>query len=172
MSEPLVVVLIAALVIGVIALPLLRGRGGASRPRTNQRDVPDTPQVPDELAELEMDRAMGRLTEADYLALKERVTATTHAAPPPAAKAPDQAPPPVAAAATAAADLDAKAEAMIAAFRAQPRPTCGTCGDRPEPGATYCSTCGTRLGTCPSCGRQPAQPGAQFCSHCGASLAA
>lgn len=170
----LVVFLIAAVVVGVVAIPLLRGRGGASPAVVSRKPDDTASDMPDELAELEQDRAMGRLTEADYLELRERIAAVPRPAPvaepvPPAAAPRSGAP---SAAVQSNADLDARAEAMVAALRASPRSTCGTCGDRPEPGAKYCSTCGTRLGTCPSCGRQPPQAGAQFCSFCGASLAA
>ena len=117
------------------------------------------------LREIEFDRATGKLSDADYAALKAAYTADALAAMRAESAAVAQG--------TAAAppDID-PAEAAILKYRHRAR-TCVTCGPRPEPDALYCSTCGRYLeGRCERCGAVVDQPGAQFCAACGHRLAA
>lgn len=111
------------------------------------------------LREVEFDRETGKLSDADYAALKTAYTREALAA----LRAED---------ATPAGVSDAEVEAMILAYRA-PHRSCATCGPRPEADALYCSTCGRFLaGECARCGASVTEPGARYCPACGATLAA
>jgi len=110
------------------------------------------------LREIEFDRQTGKLSDADYTALKasytERALAELRAEPQEPAAAPD----PV--------------ESLVLDFRAQRR-TCAEHGARPESDAAYCSECGRYLaGACPTCGAAITEPAARFCTGCGNALAA
>ncbi|MEE9162454.1 MAG: zinc ribbon domain-containing protein [Candidatus Neomarinimicrobiota bacterium] len=49
-------------------------------------------------------------------------------------------------------------------------PVCPACELPLDPGARFCSSCGTEVGReCPSC-REIASPGDLFCAHCGRGL--
>lgn len=151
-----------------------------------------------ELEELELDRAMGKLDEADYQRLRGAIEArarvaipsaapspvastparagTVDAAAPAASEAPADAVssatlPVTTAAAASRPELEAEAERLIRAERAEVV-SCGTCGPRPEPGARFCSHCGRAIGGCPACGAAIKQPGARFCDQCGTALVA
>lgn len=100
------------------------------------------------LREIEFDRATGKLSDADYAALKAQYTQQAidalrmASAPPPPAAVP-----------------------------ASPR-ACARCGPRPEPGALYCSECGDFLDRqCAGCGAPVEQRSARYCSACGRRLA-
>lgn len=128
-------------VIGLVAAafvlrPLIRGRA-ASAP-VAKRDSSGSAGVArsgasDELAELDLDRSMGRISEADYARWREEVESdlTTSVQEPDAAVTPS--------------DAVARAEALVRQWRDSPRSHCPTCGDRPEPEAKYCSNCGVTL---------------------------
>ncbi len=123
-------------------------------------DVDETPRsrAVEALREIEFDRATGKLSDADYAALKSRYTGL-------AVQAMRQE--------RAAAPDDADLEAMIAARRGQASSACETCGPRPEPDAVFCSTCGGRLATgrlCMSCAA-PVPADGVFCERCGARAA-
>jgi hypothetical protein len=67
---------------------------------------------------------------------------------------------------------DDAAEAAIRRYR-DARASCPDCGDRPEAGAVFCSSCGRYLpGRCTQCGSDVREAGASWCSTCGESLAA
>jgi cytochrome c-type biogenesis protein CcmI len=129
MNEQLLLIALGVLAAAFILRPLLRGR------------VPDaTNNVPagapvassDELTELELDRSMGRVSEADYTRWRAEIE---HRAP----RVADAAKP-------ADTNASAKAEALVRQWRDAPRPECPDCGQRPEPEARFCSNCGTSLG--------------------------
>ena len=148
MNEQLVLVGIGLVAAAFILRPLLRGRGAASAPVVRPAEPsPVTPASSDELAELELDRAMGRVSEEDYARWRRELEAN---AAPIGAPAPDlpatPAPAPVPAPLVMPDDATARAEALVRRFRDAPRPTCPSCGERPEAGARYCSSCGTALG--------------------------
>ncbi len=161
-----------------------------------------SPPVPQAVAvaleELELDRAMRKLSERDYeelraALLRESANATAaaegtaegmnegepaNASPGPAqqdAHAGHE--PPAAsvveaipsAAMHAARDLDDEAERLVRAAR-EDAVSCPDCGPRPEPGAPFCSNCGRALGGCPNCGARIGQAGARFCDRCGTAL--
>lgn len=136
MNQTAVLVVIGVAVAVLVAWPFLkRGRppAGPAVIGSSSRD-----DVPDELAELEMDRAMGRVSDADYERLKARLAATTVGVPPRAGGA-DPAPAVVAPAPAAASS---RAEDLVRRWREAPRPSCASCGVRPEPAARFCSNCG------------------------------
>ena len=131
MNETAVLVAIGAAVAARRQRPLLRGRVRTSEPRGVREERPVHPTAPDELAELELDRAMGRVSDADFEKWRGELEADL-------APAGEPQPAPI--------DATARAEALIRQWRDVPRPTCPNCGLRPEPAARYCSNCGTALG--------------------------
>ena len=116
----------------------------------------------DALREIEFDRATGKLSDADYIALKTRYTEEALSA--------------MRAETRQASPLtDADLEAVIRRQRdeAGRSRTCPTHGPRPELDAVYCSDCGRYLlGACDRCGAPASAPGARFCDSCGHRLAA
>jgi hypothetical protein len=110
------------------------------------------------LREIEFDRATGKLSDADYAALRERYASQALAT----MRADDR----------RSSVADDPAEAAIRAYRAA-HATCATCGIRPENDATYCSNCGSYLpGKCASCGVAVTAAGVRYCIDCGNRLAA
>ena len=130
MNETAVLIVIGLVAAAFVLRPLLRGRGGASA-RGVSVESRAHPTAPDELAELELDRAMGRVSEADFQKWRGELEADLA---------------PAAAATPAPSDASARAEALIRQWRDAPRPTCPNCGLRPEPSARFCSNCGAALG--------------------------
>ena len=123
----------------------------------------------DALREIEFDRATGKLSDADYAALKATYThrALAELRAREVATGAEAAPVGVA----VAADDDA-VEAAIRRYRTTAGTVCPSCGPRPEPDATFCSSCGRYLaGHCAQCGAACGQPGQRFCADCGHSLA-
>jgi hypothetical protein len=114
------------------------------------------------LREIEFDRATGKLSDADYVQLKERYMGDALAVLRRSAAAPSDAP---------SAPLDDEIELAVRTYRLH-HPDCVTCGPRPEPDAIYCSTCGRYLrGNCVHCGSRVEEMGARFCRACGHELA-
>jgi hypothetical protein len=145
-------------VLGYVLAPVVVG----VRPSRAQNRVVPQRERPEDLSitalrEIEFDRATGKLSDADYTALRGRYAAEALAA--------------MRAAVPAVADDD-PAEAAIRAYRGT-HPTCGTCGIRPESDAVYCSNCGSFLpGRCGSCGVSITAAGVRYCIDCGVRLAA
>jgi cytochrome c-type biogenesis protein CcmI len=125
MNETAVLIILGLVAAVFVLRPLLRGRVGGTS--TGRVDHAAHPTAPDELAELELDRAMGRVSEADFQ--KWRGELESDIAPG------DEARP-------LPGSTSARAEALIRQWREAPRPTCPNCGLRPEPAARYCSSCG------------------------------
>ena len=186
MSERVILILLAAAVMALLLLPLRRRRTGASPPphgvAAPPAEVADDDPAALALREIELDRLMGKLSEADYLALKAKYEAARQARPArPARPEPspldDLATPASAASrdgtgeAFTEASLEQRAEALVRRWR-QESLRCPECGDRPEPDARYCSNCGRVLVPCPGCGSRVDEPAARHCSRCGATLAA
>ncbi len=107
------------------------------------------------LKEIEFDRATGKLSDADYDALKRKYTAEA---------------------------LVALREDTATPLPVATRPTpsgatiaCPKDGPRPERDARFCSACGRRLGDargyCTRCG-SALEPEARFCARCGVKVAA
>jgi rRNA maturation endonuclease Nob1 len=144
----------------------------ARRSATEEDDRPAT--AVDALREIEFDRETGKLSDADYTDLKARYTKAALAE----LRAADVT---LVAVGTAAGTVEKRdtgiaaldpVEAAIARARDNQK-SCGVCGPRPEPDATYCSSCGRYLpGQCASCGTRIELVGSRFCSGCGEQLAA
>jgi hypothetical protein len=128
----------AAALVGVLALawvlePLVRP--------TAIRPPDDEPPEPEETArgvalaalkEIEFDRETGKLSDADYEALKARYTANALAVLRTESRADDD-------------DIERMVGARTRALRGEPAPRCIGCGPRPEPDAVFCSSCGSRV---------------------------
>jgi hypothetical protein len=123
------------------------------------------------LREIEFDRATGKLSDADYLDLKQRYTRAALDE----LRARDAAPSIVDVPVTSSSvplSLDDAIEAAIARAR-ESQPKCVVCGPRPETDAIYCSSCGRYLpGNCGRCDAPVDLVGSRFCSNCGEQLAA
>jgi hypothetical protein len=167
-----------ALALGALTLvlsPLLSSVDGSASPGSSTRrsstDDEDRPATAvDALREIEFDRETGKLSDTDYADLKTRYTREALAE----LRAADAAP--VAAVAVAKPNIVTvtldPVEAAIARARSNQK-SCGVCGPRPEPDATYCSSCGRYLpGQCGACGTSIDLVGSRFCSGCGEQLAA
>jgi hypothetical protein len=110
------------------------------------------------LREIEFDRATGKLSDADYAALREQYGSQALAA--------------IRSRGKGAVPTDDPAEAAVRAYRAA-HATCGKCGIRPESDAIYCSNCGSYLpGKCAGCGVAVTAAGVRYCIDCGTRLAA
>src|SRR5687767_6541727 len=105
MNETAVLVAIGLVVAAFVLRPLLRGRGGSSASRGVRVERPLHPTAPDELAELELDRAMGRVSESDFEKWRGELEADL-------APAAEPAPAPT--------DATARAEALIRQWRDAP----------------------------------------------------
>ena len=134
MNQVLVLAIIGVLAAVFIFRPLVRGRreGSTARRRNFTLARADAGSIaPEQLAELELDRSMGRVADADY----ERWRSQLEAGMVSAERVDDR-----------KADPLARAESLVRQWREAPRPDCPTCGVRPEPEARFCSNCGTSLG--------------------------
>jgi len=114
------------------------------------------------LKEIEFDRATGKLSDADYDALKNRYTAEALTAL--RAERPGS---------------EKRETGNVAAppfpVSRVPFPVCPTHGPRPEADAVFCSECGRRLATAPGyCARcgTALERDAHYCHSCGARVAA
>jgi cytochrome c-type biogenesis protein CcmI len=128
MNEQLTLIVLGVFAAAFILRPLLRGRTRTAT-TTVRTGAPAAPS--DELAELELDRSMGRVSEEDYTRWRAELER--------------QAPPVLEPATPAAASATVRAEALVRQWRDVPRPECPNCGQRPEPEARFCSNCGTPL---------------------------
>lgn len=159
--------------------PILRPRSpAAADPALDTGPDPDDDLSPRAvalraLAEIEFDRATGKLSQADYDALKARYTRETLDA----LRQEQQARPPVMALATSTTPPPAPQVPPRASQAPVPPHSCPAHGPRTEVGAAYCSECGRRLGVregdqfCGKCGSL-LEPEARFCARCGDRVAA
>lgn len=144
----MVLVFLGVLAAGLVAWPLLRPAGGSRSPASPGRRSLPVDDVPDELAELELDRAMGRVSEADYERLKVRLAKPAPPAEGGAGAAPAGAgSAPAAAVSSPAGAVSAPrgasgAEELVRRWTEVPPARCASCGPRPEPAARFCSRCG------------------------------
>lgn len=165
---------VAAALVGVVALWLVL------RPLLGPPPLPDLVEEPVEqeetpkgvallaLKEIEFDRETGKLSDADYLYLKNKYTAEALEVlrTEDGAGVPD--------------DVEALIAHRVRALRfaaasAPPgAPACPSCGPRPEGDAVYCSTCGARLPAPTACARcgTALPPDSRFCEGCGSRVAA
>lgn len=131
MSEQSVVIAIVAVLVVFTLWVILRGR----LPDVRRGARAETFAASDELSELELDRAMGRISEADYTRFRRELDARVEENSPPEPSSLDH----------ATMGARERAEMLVRQWSAAQRPVCATCGQRPEPGARYCSTCGASL---------------------------
>lgn len=152
--------LLGAALLWLVLAPLLR-----TAPPADRAPEPDEPEETQRgvalaaLREIEFDRETGKLSDADYQALKAQYTAEAL----------------VALRAEAVADVETMVAARVLALdHAAGAPRCVTCGLRPEPDAVFCSTCGRPLRAVHECAqcRSALVPGGSFCESCGARVAA
>ncbi|HXM38828.1 MAG TPA: zinc ribbon domain-containing protein [Gemmatimonadales bacterium] len=161
MFELIVGALLAAGATYYVLLPILRPpaptpTGAAASWGTDEGDDPDDDMSPQTVAlralkEIEFDRATGKLSDADYAALKAKYTEE------------------------ALAVLRGTPRPKSAPRSPLPAPACPTDGPRPEPDAVFCSACGRRLGTAPAyCARcgTALEKDSRYCDRCGARVAA
>jgi hypothetical protein len=157
----------ALIAVAVVLFPLFRDDSESASPGPLQPPPsPATNLAVVALREIEFDRETGKLSDADYQALKTQYTGealeTMRLAESSAASAALTAP-------SGERDL---AEEAILRYR-RPGTNCASCGPRPEPDALYCSNCGRFLpGRCDGCGSPVTEPTARFCVECGKTLAA
>jgi hypothetical protein len=154
MTALIVGTVLAVAGLAFVLSPVLFGTTGRRVVSRSGRGAAESGAI-DALREIEFDRATGKLSDGDYVALKasytERALDELRAAP------------------TGGADV---AEVAVAAYRRR-RPRCAVHGMRPEADAVYCNECGVYLtGVCAGCGATVTKPGARYCSECGAALAA
>lgn len=146
-----------------------------SAPRAGAADVLDLDALEDledtrsgvalaALKEIEFDRETGKLSDADYIFLKQKYTVEALSA----LRAEDTPSP--------ADALEAQVAAQVATLRDDGRVVadCSTCGAHAAPGARFCAECGGALtapGACAKCGSGLAR-GSRFCAACGGKVAA
>jgi hypothetical protein len=127
-------------------------RGGVDVDADLDDDPSSRAQALRALREIEFDRATGKLSDADYDALRAQYTAQ----------------------AVEALRGEGLGEGPLPPSPF-PLPVCPVDGPRPESDAAFCSVCGRRLGAragyCSRCGTT-LESEAQFCSRCGSKVAA
>ncbi|MGH7567694.1 MAG: zinc ribbon domain-containing protein [Gemmatimonadales bacterium] len=114
------------------------------------------------LTEIEFDRATGKLSDADYDALRAKYTLAALEALRETGSG------------TREAEPQRTPGLPLPASR-RPLPVCPLDGPRPEPDAEFCSACGRRLGAAPGyCARcgTALEVDARYCARCGARVAA
>lgn len=142
--SPMVLVLVAGTVLALGALafvlhPLFAEVSRAPAPAIPVAD-PDAEAAERAIAalrEVEFDRATGKLSDDDYAALKATYTAE-------AVRAIRAVEGPGAAGEAPALVPDETVEALIGRYR-RATVACPRCGERPEPAARFCSSCGRTL---------------------------
>ncbi|MFQ6001257.1 MAG: zinc ribbon domain-containing protein [Anaerolineae bacterium] len=103
------------------------------------------------LKDLEFDRAMDKLSEADYQDLSQRYKGKAISI----LKRLDE--------------REAEIEAEVAKIRARKSIACSCCGATLRPEANFCPACGSSLSVCDRCGA-PYEEGDKFCARCGQEL--
>jgi len=165
MLELLLGVLLAAGMVYYVLRPILRPPAAGASAEGGEGEDPDDDLSPQTVAlralkEIEFDRATGKLSDADYDALKAKYTEAALVA------------------LRGAGEQGAVSGPMQSAPAPRsllPASVCPTDGPRPEPDATFCSTCGRSLRTasayCIRCGTS-LQADARYCDRCGNRVAA
>jgi rRNA maturation endonuclease Nob1 len=175
--ETLAAAAVGLLVVWVVLQPLL----GAKRREAQRYEPIDPEETPKGIAltalkEIEFDRETGKLSDSDYDLLKNKYTAVALEALRQEAVdgASDDVEAMVAARVRALRFASATTSSNAASPEPGPAPACLTCGPRPEPDASFCSSCGSRLPTgavCDRCGAVLSRE-SRFCEGCGHRVAA
>ena len=173
-------ILLAAGAVYFVLQPILRpvpsGSGKGDAGSVDEADDPDDDFSPRAVAlralkEIEFDRATGKLSDADYDALKGKYTSEALVAlraDPTGSGMRDAGNVPSSAGSHPASRISHPAPRI-------PHPVCPTHGLRPEADAQFCSECGRRLATAPGyCARcgTALEHDAHYCHSCGARVAA
>jgi rRNA maturation endonuclease Nob1 len=177
LAEALAAAVVGVAVLWLVLQPVLRPSGREILP-TEPIDPEETPKgvALTALKEIEFDKETGKLSDADYEYLKGKYTAAALDA---LRHEPEE---------VASDDIEAMVAAKVRALRSASaaipsdastpppgsNPACTTCGPRPEPDATFCSSCGRRLSpraVCDRCGAA-LSPDSRFCESCGRQVAA
>jgi len=171
MIEFIVGVILAAVAVTFVLYPVLRSTMGPATVDMRRSDEDEDPEddmsrravAVRALREIEFDRATGKLSDADYDALRTKYTAEALAA----SRTEER---------VAAEGVARPTSPVTRPSAPSTRPVCPTHGARPEPDAAFCSDCGRRLGTAPGycarCGTALVEREARFCHSCGARIAA
>lgn len=120
---------LALIALAFVLYPLFTSAGDDAPPPLQRREPSDAERAEEALREVEFDRATGKLSPQDYEALRSAYTAEVVQA----MRTEEQSAPP-----------PDEAEALIERFRGMVA-VCPECGERPEPAAEFCSSCGRRL---------------------------
>ena len=173
MLELIVGILLAAGAVYFVLQPILQpelpepangDEGGVEEGEDPEDDLSPRAVALRALKEIEFDRATGKLSDADYDALKAKYTAEALVA--------------LRADPTRSGMRDAGGVPFGAASHPAsriPHPVCPNHGPRPESDAQFCSECGRRLATAPGyCARcgTALERDAHYCHSCGARVAA
>ncbi len=158
MLELILGTLLAAGTVYYVLRPILRPGPPDAEAEGDEGEDPEDDLSPQAVAlralkEIEFDRATGKLSDADYDALRAKYAAE----------------------ALAARRGDEGRAVATRPSSPVPRPVCPIDGPRPESDAVFCSTCGRRLGTAPAyCARcgTALETDARYCNRCGARIAA
>jgi hypothetical protein len=146
----------AAVVLAYVLLPMFTGGEAAGVRRARAAVVlesSDGVRAIDALREIEFDRETGKLSDADYAALKAAYTAS--------------------ALTELRREETGSSRGGSPGSVIAPQWTCPTCGPRPESDALFCSNCARYLpGVCAGCGAAVAEPAARYCAGCGLRLVA
>jgi hypothetical protein len=174
MLELILGVLLAAGATYYVLLPILRPPApmpASGAVPADEGEDPDDDMRPQTVAlralkEIEFDRATGKLSDADYDALKAKYTEEALAAlRREGSLTPGGSP---------GSPGISKPRAAARGQSTKP-PACPSDGPRPEPDAVFCSACGRRLGTalayCSRCGTA-LEKDARYCDRCGSRVAA
>jgi hypothetical protein len=162
MLELMVGILLATGATYFVLRPILWPQAELDIPPGDEGDDPNDDLSPQAVAlralkEIEFDRAMGKLSDADYDELHAKYQGEALAA----LRGVEE------------PRLTPGASPGIA--KPAPRAVCPTDGPRPEPDAAFCSACGRRLGTAPGyCARcgSALETDARYCNRCGSRVAA
>ena len=165
MLELILGVLLVAGAAYYVLLPILRPVAPPVGGSLDEGDDPDDDLSAQAVAlralkEIEFDRATGKLSDADYDALKAKYTEEALAA--------------LRGEGARSAARGAQEPPARAPRTAHGAP-CPVDGPRPEPDAVFCSACGRRLGTAPAyctrCGTAM-EKDSRYCNRCGSRVAA
>jgi len=167
----LVAILMVAVALVIVMYPLWARRGGWAMPRWRPQDerieqlLSQREAAYAAIKDLEFDHAMGKLSDADYQAMRAKYEAKAVAVLQELDKYGGRVP---------AGDA---IEEQVRALRAQRRKErgapasakCPACSAPYQAGDQFCAKCGATLLVCSSCGA-PYREGDRFCARCGSKL--